>query len=550
VIDLIRLLLHASRRQLLLTVAAGLVAGACSSALLAFVHQALESSARVGALALGFAALAALLFFTRAACNGLLIRLSQGAMVTLRMHLARRILATPLRQLEELGSARILAVLTDDVQAISMGIQQIPTLLINVALLVACLIYLCWLSWRLLLVLAAAIALFALIQRLTMARAFGPLRAAREEQDQLFRHMRSLVDGAKELKLHSARARDFLSVSLERTALRQRDRSTLALTLLSATEAFGLVLLFCTIGLVVFVLRGPLQLDGRTESGYAIVLIYMLGPVAWLLGVMAFLSRALVALRKTEALRDELPAPAPEAPPPGEPSSAWKRVTLAGVTHSYHADQGDRQFVLGPIDLTIQRGELIFLRGGNGSGKTTLAKLLTGLYTPEAGSVLLDDVAITDENRQWYREHFTAVFSDFQLFEQLLGVVADDLDATARRYLAKLHLDRKVEVKGGVLSTIDLSQGQRKRLALLTAYLEDRSIYVFDEWAADQDPYFRDIFYTELLPELKARGKTVFVVSHDDRYFHVADRVLRLALGQLVDGEAPEVLPKRSTGAE
>ncbi|HYQ84679.1 MAG TPA: hypothetical protein VEP28_11855, partial [Rubrobacter sp.] len=125
------------------------------------------------------------------------------------------------------------------------------------------------------------------------------------------------------------------------------------------------------------------------------------------------------------------------------------------------------------------------------------------------------------------------VYSDFCLFESLLGLERPDLDQQAHRYLAKLHLDRKVTVKDGVLSTVALSQGQRKRLALLTAYLEDRPIYLFDEWAADQDPAFKEIFYHQFLPELRARGKLVFVISHDDRYFGVGDRLIRLEEGRL-----------------
>ena len=175
----------------------------------------------------------------------------------------------------------------------------------------------------------------------------------------------------------------------------------------------------------------------------------------------------------------------------------------------------------------------MFLVGGNGSGKPTLSKLLVGLYSPENGEVRLDNALVTDENREAYRQHFSVVFSDYFLFDSLLGLDAPDLDDNARKYLSLLRLDNKLKIQNGVLSTTDLSQGQRKRLALLTAYLEDRSIYVFDEWAADQDPLFKEIFYYQLLPELKARGKTVVVISHDDKYYHVGDRIIKLDDGKL-----------------
>jgi putative ATP-binding cassette transporter len=178
-------------------------------------------------------------------------------------------------------------------------------------------------------------------------------------------------------------------------------------------------------------------------------------------------------------------------------------------------------------------GELVFLTGGNGSGKTTLAKLLMGLYIPEGGEVLIDGQKVTDETRDAYRQSFSAVFSDYFLFDSLLGVESAEVDTRARAYLDELQLNHKVEITEGVLSTTDLSSGQRKRLALLTAYMEDRPVYLFDEWAADQDPQFKEIFYYQLLPELRSRGKLVIVISHDDRYYHIADRVIKLDYGKV-----------------
>jgi putative ATP-binding cassette transporter len=251
------------------------------------------------------------------------------------------------------------------------------------------------------------------------------------------------------------------------------------------------------------------------------------------------LSRANVALNKIETLgltlasqeteqRLALPASTEtETPPPS--------LELRGVTHAYHRERENSSFTLGPINFTFESGELIFLTGGNGSGKTTLIKLITGLYLPEAGEVRLDGQPVTPATLENYRQHFATVFSDFYLFESLLGVDSPEVDARALEYLKQLHLDHKVQIRDGALSTTALSQGQRKRLALLVAYLEDRPFYVFDEWAADQDPHFKDIFYYQILPALKARGKTVIVISHDDRYYPVADRVIKLENGSISD---------------
>jgi putative ATP-binding cassette transporter len=113
----------------------------------------------------------------------------------------------------------------------------------------------------------------------------------------------------------------------------------------------------------------------------------------------------------------------------------------------------------------------------------------------------------------------------------LLGLGGAEVDDRAKEYLSDLGLNLKVSIVNGKFSTINLSQGQRKRLALLVAYLEDRPIYLFDEWAADQDPRFKETFYRSLLPDLKERGKTIILISHDDRFYDVGDRIITLDSG-------------------
>jgi putative ATP-binding cassette transporter len=217
------------------------------------------------------------------------------------------------------------------------------------------------------------------------------------------------------------------------------------------------------------------------------------------------------------------------------PPAEWSRIELVGVTHRYYREHEDATFQLGPIDLAFRPGEVVYLIGGNGSGKTTLAKLLLGLYTPESGVIRVDGVAIDDAGRDRYRELFSAVFADYHLFDSLHGAAGPGIDERARRHLERLGLERRVRVEAGTLHVDGLSQGQRRRLALVAACLDDRPFYVFDEWAADQDPEFRRVFYTELIPELRARGKTVLVITHDDAYFALADRCLRMDFGRLVE---------------
>jgi putative ATP-binding cassette transporter len=198
-------------------------------------------------------------------------------------------------------------------------------------------------------------------------------------------------------------------------------------------------------------------------------------------------------------------------------------------------------FQIGPIDLSIRKGEVTFLVGANGSGKSTLSKLITLHYLPDSGSVSFSGNVVTVENITSYRQKIFAIYSDYYLFDSLMGELTDELVATANRYLVDLRLAGKVKIVNGRFSTLALSDGQRRRLALLVAVLEDRELYLFDEWAADQDPVFKEVFYARILPELRSRGKAILVISHDDRYFHVADRLLVMEQGLLRDatGDLP-----------
>jgi putative ATP-binding cassette transporter len=271
-------------------------------------------------------------------------------------------------------------------------------------------------------------------------------------------------------------------------------------------------------------------------------------PLDGLLNNLPTVNAARVSLDRIERVLAEFEEPHHAAalplPSSGAQVAAFDTLTLRGITHAYFHERDERMFRIGPIDLTFKPGELVFIVGGNGSGKTTLAKVLTGLYEPEGGVIEVDGLPVTRDTRPAYRERFSTVFNDFHLFDTLLGIVDPDdtnesaraaADERANALIAKLALDHKVSVENGTFSTRALSTGQRKRLALVVAYLEDRPFYLFDEWAADQDPSFKAVFYEQLLPELRGRGKTVVVITHDDRYFSLADRVLKLDNGAIVN---------------
>ena len=526
-----------SRTVMILAVLSGTIAGVCKALMIALVNTVLNphDPATNRFLFWGFIALCLGVPLSRFAAQGLLTYLSQKAIFDLRLRLVQQVLATPLRQLEELGGARIMAVLTDDIAAISNTVIGFPILCMQVAVVLGSLGYMAWLSPKTFLVVLAFIVVGTTIFQLATQKGFSFLKEAREQQDAMMKHFRSMLDGAKELKLHLQRRHSFLTEIFHPSAEAYRRSNFIGNLIYAASGSFGYQLIFfILLGLLLFFMPAITSVDTKTLTGFTLALFYMLIPLGDIITLFPTLARANIAMDKINSLGLSLPAlPNEQDAKRAAPGVAFEELELAGVTHAYHRDLENKSFILGPIDLTIRRGELIFLVGGNGSGKTTLAKLLCGLYAPESGEIRLNKQTVTDETRDSYRQLFSVVFSDFYLFERLLGLTSPGLDGRAEDYIKQLQLHHKVQIKDGALSTIDLSQGQRKRLALLTAFLEDRPCYIFDEWAADQDPFFRDVFYLQLLPELKAKGKTVIVISHDDRYYSLGDRLIKLDYGRI-----------------
>jgi putative pyoverdin transport system ATP-binding/permease protein len=531
--NVIWLLLKASWLNVSIAILTGLISGGCSAQLIAFINRAISDNSNQN-LVWYFAGLAVLALATGVISQFLLIYLSQEAVYNLRLSLSRGILSSPLRHLEELGANRLLATLTDDVGTLSNTIFLIPFLCVDIAVVVGCLTYLSTLSGVVFAIVFAFLGLTIGTVQLLLNKMRKFFDLARAEQDILFKHFRSITEGIKELKLHSLRRQDFFDEELQVSAADSRDYNLQALNTAAVATGVGQLLFFMLIGLLLFAVPKFVAVSTPVLSAYILTSTYLMSPFQNILQRLPAIFRANTSVEKIEKMGLALASQA-EINAAVQPvkNADWKMLELKGATHSYPGEKEDSNFVLGEISLKFHPGELVFIVGGNGSGKSTFAKLLTGLYIPESGDILLDGQQISNDNREWYRQHFSAIFSDFYLFDRLLGMTNHDLDNQAAEYLREFHLDKKVEVKDGILSTTALSQGQRKRLALLTAYLEDRPIYLFDEWASDQDPFFRDIFYKQLLPELKRRGKTVFVISHDDRYFDLADRAIKLDYGKI-----------------
>lgn len=531
-------------RTLLISAAAvGGVSGALSVALLGLINRTLQEGGfdlPEAGLGISFLVLCLMLTTARVATQQLLARVGQGMVMELRLSMTRQVLSSPLRRLEELGPHRVLATITEDVAALTQAMILVPIVTINGTIVLGTLVYLAFLSptlFAMLLVLVVVgITAYKIPSQLAMAR----FRQSREYEDTLFAHFRSLTDGIKELKLHRARRLGFVA-QVEDIAGRMRALRIVAATLYGGAAALGHLLFFLVIGGLLFLRPAWIAADWPTLVSYTIMLLYLMTPMQTFLDSVPILGRADIAVEKIERLGFALAQAGVEAAPAAGGALPPGRIEIRDLVHAYHREGQDRPFQIGPLSTTFEPGQVIFLVGGNGSGKTTLAKVLVGLYAPEGGQILVAGRSVDDANRGEYRELFSAVFSDFHLFDRFLGLDHPERDAVARKYLEELQLSHKVTVDEGGFSTTELSLGQRKRLALLTSFLEDRPLYLFDEWAADQDPYFKEVFYKSILAELKRRGKTVIVISHDDRYFGAGDRLLKLEDGQLIfDGTYDE----------
>lgn len=533
--ELVKYFFRRSWAVLALATVSGLVSGVSSAALAIVVGRALTGE-REAATAWTFFALCLLSLLSKMCTEFSLLRLTQAAILHLRIDLSRKLLHTPWKKLQAIGKAELQGILNHDIGVFTDMFQLIPHAFCNVIIVVVCFGYMAWLSLQMFAVFSifflTASLLYHFLERIPL-RYIDKLRS---QMDVLRKHFRDLVEGSRELQMNAKRGRIFVEQSIATDSLRLRDMFIRTVAGYSWIANIGAVMFYVAIGAAVFLIPRWLPQSSAVITAFTVILLYIIGPVSQILGVLRPLRQAGASLKKIGQLGESLDEirqirDSEGADPFSKGGSL--RLDLQGICHRYQTDGEESQFVLGPLDLTVDQNEILFVVGGNGSGKSTLAMLLLGIYEPEKGSISLNGVRVDKTNIDSYRQNFSVVFSDFHLFEQLVGAESVDVAARAAYYIEKFGMSHKVKIDGDRFTAKELSSGQRKRLALVSSYLEDRAVYVFDEWAADQDPTFKRVFYTEILPDLKANGKAVIVITHDDAYFSCADRVVKLENGRL-----------------
>lgn len=457
-----------------------------------------------------------------------------------RIRVLNKVRQTELSLLEAIVKAEIITRLNQDANYISQTAMIILNAFQSAIMVTFCLVYVGWISWLALAMTLTAIIGGGLIYWSNQAMILQIVDQAAAREIKFFDILNHILDGFKELKVNKERSRDLYVTAKETSEILQKLRIKVNIQFVF-NFLFSQFFLYILIAAIVFFMP-------MVDSGYSAVvlklaaaILFIIGPLEALLSSISIVIRANNAAQKLWDLEYKLERMA-------EPESHVRKrkldkieferqLTLQDMTFSYVDPAMKPLFSIGPISFSVNKGELVFLTGGNGSGKSTILKLIAGLYHPVYGHLRVDDQIVDTPHYPLYRDMLSVVFSDFHLFDRLYGLYNVDEDRV-RDLLRKMRLEDKTDFIEDRFTNLDLSSGQRRRIGLIVALLEDRPLLLLDEVAADQDPEFRRYFYEVFLKELQASGKTIIAVTHDDRYFHVADRIVKLEYGHLVDGPA------------
>ncbi len=528
-------LIARSRLLLIAAVALGVLSGAANAGMLAVINTEIAAGRLAQGLVLGlFAALWLIAPLFRVLSEVLLTRLGQDAAYSLRTELVGQILHLPYRNLEAAGLNRILPALTEDIPNITNTIAAVPLLCINLGVVLSCFAYMVVLSSSTFCLVIACVIFGAITYQFGVSRASRHFEAARRSEGSLNRRFQALVAGIKELKI-DARKRAAFQAGLAEEAQGCRAANQQGLGIYSAASSWGQLLVFTTIAGVLVFLTHAGGSRASVMIGFPVAVLYLMTPLQVIMNALPGYMKASVAVKHVKELGISLRVSEPATLPQLSPGvlAGPLSIELKNVCFSYGDPSETRGFLLGPISALVPAGQVVFIAGGNGSGKTTLAKLLLGLYVPSSGQIKANGCAIGKSEIAAYQGCFSVVFSDFYLSGSLDGTTRFDRDSVAAELLEEFELTDRVSVQDGSFSNTSVSQGQRKRLALLACFLEDRPAVLLDEWAADQDPEFKAFFYRTLLPRLREKGKTVLVITHDERHFDVADQLWFMEDGTL-----------------
>ncbi|QGQ96116.1 cyclic peptide export ABC transporter [Paenibacillus psychroresistens] len=458
-----------------------------------------------------------------------LIKITNHAVYERRKQIIHTIADASFEKLEKIEKGKIHTVLNNDTEVISNFAGMFIGVTVNMVTLIFCFVYLGLVSLSGLLLSIVAIFTAGGLYFYVGKEARKFMEKNRDVQDTFFKFIGDLIYGIKELQLNRKKRAHFTE-DMTGSVREYRDTNVAGQSKFTSVIIIGELLFVMVLGTVVFLF--PLLFKEISKAHlmeYAFVFLYMTGPVNGVLNAIPAVIQYRISWKRMNLILQEIENFSTDIP--AEIVQFGRSLALRLEKVEYHYEmEGESSFALGPISFECHSGEIVFITGGNGSGKSTLAKLLTGLYTPQSGKVTINGI---DVRPAQLSQLYSAIFNDFYLFKKLYGFQEKDYQEIADELLRVLDLDGKISIENAEFSTLNLSTGQRKRLALLISRLENKPLLLFDEWAADQDPEYRRFFYETLLPEMKQQGACIIAITHDDRYYHLADKVIKLEMGKI-----------------
>ncbi|WP_217560146.1 cyclic peptide export ABC transporter [Paenibacillus sp. GbtcB18] len=466
-----------------------------------------------------------------------LINLTSQTVYEKRVELIKILTGTTYQKFELMNKGKIMALLNHDANVVSSVSNMIVSFVTNVLTMLFCFVYLSLVSFYGFLFAFVLVVFTGCIFYFAGQRANKGWMKNRETQDLFYQMINSMINGYKEMYINANRRESFKKHIVE---VCEQYKQTYLEGDMKFTNVIiiGQLLFIFVIGLVAFGFPVMFPNLGREYLiDYVFVFLYMAGPLNGIFtAIPSFISFRISWKQIQNTIEEYTVAPSPpisdsQVTITDSPSVV---IELKDVFYTYKGER-DETFTVGPVSAVFSSGEIVFITGGNGSGKSTLAKLITGLYHPNQGEILFNGRQLLVREQV---EHFSVIFSDYYLMDRLYGIDCEEREEEIAEYIRLLRMEHKVSVSNGTFVNKELSTGQKKRLAFIIALLEDRPIVMLDEWAADQDPEFRTYFYEELLPYLRDRNKCVIAITHDDRYFHYADRVIKMESGMIVSESA------------
>jgi cyclic peptide transporter len=508
-----------------------ILSGLSNMIVIVLVTSALDSNMRLRHIILYFVLAAVVYLLGRRSVQISLIRVTRNTIFDLRVELLNKIFLTTYQKFEKIDRGRTYTALNDDVETIGSSADQFISLITNTFTVLGAFLYLTSIDFWTALLVILLIGIISPICYFASGSISRYFEKARDTRNSFICLVNGMIDGFKEISLHKIKRTQY-KADIIHNADEYRKKVSIAHIRFVNAFLVGESLLVLLLGLIAFALPRIFDtLAPNTVLNFIIVVLYLVGPINGILNAVPAIMQLKIAWQRIHQFLREIPANLSLEQLSASAADKVLHVDsliVNGVVFQYPDKKLVNAYRVGPVDLEVRRGEIVFIVGENGSGKTTLAKLLTGLYAPEKGEILINGKPV---GGGVLSEYFSAVFNPVFLFEKLYGIDMNGRLDEVDGYLKILGLDAKVKVIENKYSTIDLSGGQRKRLALLQCYLENAPIYLFDEWAADQDPEYRSFFYRILLPEMKRAGKIVIAITHDDHYFDVADKVVKMEYG-------------------